>query len=98
MFKTKNWKRNKQRNRRFSKLSNRNKKEEVGRKVGIGFWNVQCLTGVERQESVHNLLESKGLDVLCLAETWFRQVGKVAVSSSENVYILAFVGLKVSWI
>ena len=44
--------------------------------VNIGFWNVRSLLSEEKQENVRGLLGRQQLDILCLAETWFRSDAK----------------------
>ena len=42
-------------------------------KITAGYWNVRNLVSVEKQETVVNLLDQSGLDILCLSESWFRE-------------------------
>ena len=56
----------------------------IAGEIKIGFWNARCLMGMERQESVHQLLETKKVDMLCLSETWFRQDSKRDVFQHEG--------------
>ena len=44
--------------------------------VNIGFWNVRSLLSAEKQENVKVLLGRQQLDILCLAESWFRSDAK----------------------
>ena len=40
--------------------------------VNIAYWNMRSLLPEEKQESVRQLIQKQKLEILCLAETWFR--------------------------
>ena len=48
------------------------KKGGKGATIKVGYWNIRTLKTLENQEMVHEVLRSRNLDILCVAETWFR--------------------------
>ena len=41
--------------------------------LSIGFWNTKTFISLEKQETVHRILNGRDFDILCLSETWFRE-------------------------